>query len=341
MLPYLSIVVSSRNDDHGGKMQHRMAIFVRGLLHQTRKYGLPSELIFVEWNPPSNTPLLHEILPKPNPDDCLSLRYIIVPPHFHARYRFADTLSLHQMIAKNVGIRRARGRFVLCTNVDLLFSDALLQELAQQNLRETCFYRANRCDIPADLSPEWTVEEQLVYAQEHIGVRLGIPHAFKHLINAHPLLLKSPFIAAPLNALVGLKRRLFADKVRRRLWLLDLHACGDFTLMSRQAWDNIQGYPEIDLYPVHIDSLGIIAAAAAGYEQIIFEPQACTYHLAHQNSWNAMNPIERLRFCQKTPGLGWEVVESAGRHLLETESKWNINTNDWGLYNEPLQEILC
>jgi len=42
------------------------------------------------------------------------------------------------MIAKNVGIRRARGRFVLCTNVDLLFSDKMVRFLAFGRLDERC-----------------------------------------------------------------------------------------------------------------------------------------------------------------------------------------------------------
>jgi len=48
-----------------------------------------------------------------------------------------DKLPLFQMIAKNVGIRRARGRFVLVTNIDILFSDAVIQFMRDE-LRPGC-----------------------------------------------------------------------------------------------------------------------------------------------------------------------------------------------------------
>ena len=38
----------------------------------------------------------------------------------------------------------------------------------------------------------------------------------------------------------------------------------------------IRDSPELDLYSIHIDSMGIIAAAALGYRQVVFEPNACT-----------------------------------------------------------------
>jgi hypothetical protein len=41
------------------------------------------------------------------------------------------------MIAKNVGIRRARGRFVLATNVDILLDDALVRFLRDRRRRSS------------------------------------------------------------------------------------------------------------------------------------------------------------------------------------------------------------
>ncbi len=68
----LSIVVVSRNDNHGGDMTRRMRLFVNGLIHQCNKFNLQAELIFVEWNPPKGRPLLSEILPKAKAGDVTS-----------------------------------------------------------------------------------------------------------------------------------------------------------------------------------------------------------------------------------------------------------------------------
>ena len=49
--PYLSIIATSRNDDHGGSMLQRMQAFVEGLCGQAERWGLDAELILVELEP--------------------------------------------------------------------------------------------------------------------------------------------------------------------------------------------------------------------------------------------------------------------------------------------------
>ena len=67
----------------------------------------------------------------------LRVRFIEVPPEMHARYDHGKALPLYQMIAKNVGIRRARGRFVLATNIDILISSELAAFMGGANSMAT------------------------------------------------------------------------------------------------------------------------------------------------------------------------------------------------------------
>src|SRR5437763_1002748 len=113
--PYISVVVAARNDDHGGNMRGRMQAFVDAWCSQAKQYGLASELIIVEWNPPAERPRLSDSLRWPT--GCCGIRLIEVSPTLHRRSRNADRIPLHQMIAKNTGIRRACGEFVLATNL--------------------------------------------------------------------------------------------------------------------------------------------------------------------------------------------------------------------------------
>ena len=53
------------------------------------------------------------------------------------------------MIGKNVGIRRAHGRFVLATNIDILFDDATVLICATGY--GGTMLRADRYDVPGDL----------------------------------------------------------------------------------------------------------------------------------------------------------------------------------------------
>jgi hypothetical protein len=161
--PKVSFVACSRNDDHGKDMAKRQKVFVRCLLDQCRKHKLPAELIIVEWNPPKENEPLEAILPKPDSEDFLEIRYITVPSNLHSRYQLGDRIPLFQMIGKNVGIRRAKGDFVVCTNVDLIFSDELMKEL-KSDLDAGCFYRANRCDIPDKICEDWDGDKLLGFA---------------------------------------------------------------------------------------------------------------------------------------------------------------------------------
>ena len=127
--PYISLVVTSRNDNHGETLQFRMQTFLDCFLDQCRRYQLPAEIVMVEWNPPEERPPLAEALRWPADNKYCPVRIIQVPPDIHRRYQHSDRLPLFQMIAKNVGIRRARAPFVLATNIDILFSEELIRHL--------------------------------------------------------------------------------------------------------------------------------------------------------------------------------------------------------------------
>jgi hypothetical protein len=113
---YVSVVATSRNDDHGGNMLRRMQIFVNAWIEQCRRHDLASELILVEWNPPAGRETLSKVLQWPADLGPCEVRIVTVPEAIHRRYRHWESLPLFQMIAKNVGIRRARAPFVLITN---------------------------------------------------------------------------------------------------------------------------------------------------------------------------------------------------------------------------------
>ena len=166
--PYLSLVVTARNDDHGGSFLPRMQVFVTAWIEQARRYRIPSELIIVEWNPPPDRPRLCDVLQWPPDLGPCEVRFIEVSPELHARYPHGHALPLYQMIGKNVGIRRARGQFVLSTNIDILFSDELAQFLASRRLECGRMYRIDRYDAMAGVPVDAPVDEQLAYSRTHL-----------------------------------------------------------------------------------------------------------------------------------------------------------------------------
>jgi hypothetical protein len=164
----LSVVVTARNDDHGGNLLGRMQVFVDAWINQAKRHNLSSELIVVEWNPPAGRQRLAKALHWPNDAGPCDVRIIEVPPEVHARYRHAAALPLYQMIAKNVGIRRARGEFILATNIDIVFSDELVGFLALRRLERGRMYRIDRHDVMSGVPVDGTLDEQLAYCRSHL-----------------------------------------------------------------------------------------------------------------------------------------------------------------------------
>jgi hypothetical protein len=150
--PYISVVVAARNDNHGGNMLGRMQAFLDSWTVQAERYGLPSEIVVVEWNPPPGRPRLMDALRKPAQPGPCAVRFVEVAPELHAALPNSAAIPLHQMIAKNAGIRRSRGQFVLATNIDIVFSPELMRFLARRTLEPGTLYRMDRYDV-ADAIP--------------------------------------------------------------------------------------------------------------------------------------------------------------------------------------------
>jgi hypothetical protein len=165
--PYLTVVATTRNDDHGGDALARTQIFLDALAAQCERHGLDAELVLVEWNPPADRPGLRDALRWPKPGDHFEARIVEVPEPIHSRLENSDQLPLFQMIAKNVGIRRARAPFVLATNIDLLFSDELIQFLVEGSLEPELVYRTDRYDVDVGM-PDPPIDEQLEWCERHL-----------------------------------------------------------------------------------------------------------------------------------------------------------------------------
>jgi hypothetical protein len=164
--PYLSVVVTTRNDTHGGDPLKRLQLLVNSFDEQCCRNELDAELIVVEWNPPPDKPRVSTLLRLPEPLYC-TYRFIEASAQLHGTLQHADVLPLFQMIAKNAGIRRARGRFVLATNIDIIFSDELIEFIAAGRLERGRLYRVDRHDIQSDVPTGASLPELIDYCRSH------------------------------------------------------------------------------------------------------------------------------------------------------------------------------
>lgn len=305
---YLSVVVTSRNDDHGGAAMARTQSFLDSLAEQCERLEFPVELIFVDWNPPSDRPLLQSALKRPDGDGQLKVRFIEVPPELHRELAYSDEWPMFQMIAKNVGIRRSTGRFVLATNIDIIFSEELMRFLSEKCLDENAFYVTDRHDLGvSSLPPGLFGSELMKYANAHL-VRINYRGGTVLAGEAEP---------------------------PKRADYLHTNACGDFTLMARSAWDKIRGYPEYQLYSIHIDGLALFAAREIGIRQRILKNPLHVYHIEHGNGWST----NRQKLTEHPSSLDFSRdLRPMYGNMMKNFVPFSANEDDWGFADEALWE---
>jgi len=338
--PYLSIVAVSRNDDHGGRLLERMQHFIDCLNEQVNLFRIPVELVLVEWNPPAGNPPLEQALGWPRPSPFFTVRIVTVPEKVHKKFQYSDNLPLFQMIGKNVGIRRARGRFILATNIDILFSMELVKFLSEKELDSGHFYRTNRIDVNANIPPDVSVDEKLAYCRSHI-IRINSRYFLFNVENIRGLM--KDIVKNPTLLGFYIKNLIYKIRIPR----LHYNACGDFTLLSREDWDALRGYPELEMYSLHIDSLFLMAASSSGLTERVLHHPLEIYHIEHSIG-SGITPgegqkmlFERLER-DHIPYLTWrDTVNLFGKmkkQVTPQEKIIHCNEGSWGLPDASLAE---
>jgi hypothetical protein len=347
--PYLTLVAASRNDDHGGNTLYRTQIFIDSFLEQCERHQLRAEFILVEWNPPRNRASLAEVIRWELQNPWVNCRVITVPYERHVLIRFGRVMPLFQMIAKNVGIRRARGEFILATNIDVLFSNELMALVALKAFRPDRFYRCDRFDVDPALPRDVPLDEKLRFAWGNLvgrNHRQGLPGVLARQIEGAPLHVVLRTALATGHFELETERGLLALTANASIPLMGLHlnACGDFTLMHRDAWAKIGGYPEFEMYSLHIDSIGAVTAHLSGFRESWFPPPAVCFHIEHAigsgfDGKNQSSLFERL----EQQGISWfasNVIEPLMDEIWE-KRVIEFNTAAWGLRDIPLEETAC
>jgi hypothetical protein len=334
--PYLSIVATARNDNHGGELLRRMQAFVSMLAAQCDRHGLDAELLLVEWNPPEDRRTLREVLQWPDSDGRCGVRLITVPGDVHARFAHADRLPLFQMIAKNVGVRRARAPFVLATNIDVILSDGLMRLLAGRSLRADRMYRADRVDVAADIPDPGDAPRLLAWCEANV-IRINGRDATLDTRTGerHRVHWDWTWRVRLLEALQDL--RVIPAVTRKRL---HLNACGDFTLMHRDRWAAVRGYPELPQYSMHLDSVLCTAAHFGGArEQHLPHP---VYHVEHAtgSGWSPEGQVQLdARLARAgVPQMTLMELQRLAVRMRHERRPAVFNGEAWGLAGDVLEE---
>jgi hypothetical protein len=330
----LSFVIAGRNDNYGGNFKIRLELCIQRLYRQLTLFNMQSELIFVNYNP-LPVPAIEDFIKWPISSDIVQVRIIHVPNQQHIRFiegNNIDEVPMIEYLAKNIGIRRARGKFIACINPDIIFPDEFICGL--KSLKSHFYYRANRLDF---LQIQEDLDEFQLFKfakQNTIAIWMkGMVFKFSPRSTSNWMFVKFKLL-----------RNLFVLKYEfirffNFLWSHPLHfkaenkfhcnVSGDFICMTSGDFYKLRGFYEAAPIALHIDALFVVQAAAFGLtEKIVNYP---IYHQDHERRYTSdrRNEIEdkAYEFFQK----------ESEQMVLKSQSKL-YNNDSWGLNGVQLYE---
>jgi len=246
--PYVSIVMGI-----GGNLTDDLLSRLKtSTLQNSRlanKYGLEAEIVIVEWNLALKSFGAAELAVR---GAQLPVRIIHTPRELHAQVPNPHGFRYFEWYPKNIGIRRARGQFVLSTNPDDLWQEGLAQYLAKRELRVGHFYRVDRHDF-----------------RDGNVFRICYPTGAKPPGLKPEEIRKNAPLACP-----------WSEN------MLHYNAAGDFTLMSYDDWRFIHGNPERE-YNDSVDGQTLWLAHTKGLKQIVLP-----YPILHPDHERTLNVAE-------------------------------------------------
>ena len=324
--PYLSIVTNARNTHVASNLLNRLALFIRNISVFSQKYKLYSEVIIVEWNPAFGKKRLRETLENAEGNEYCTIRYIEVPQETHEQINHNESFKQFNTRARNVGIRRAKASFVLCTNPNVLFSESLFSFLAQKELKKNKLYRTVKYDL--ELHGEFDLNDILADPGKFITRKYFQNYLYNCKTNEKTIFYYPKGINLPNRPFDNMTGKVFAL------------ACEDFQLLDKESWERLHGYPEFDAYSYLINQFLEFQAKFGGITEVELSEDMPIYHLncSEDHKPEVTNPLN-----SKATDLprGMLEYEDLRQHIWQMHYKGKlhiVNTDKWGLNHESLSE---
>lgn len=123
---------------------------------------------------------------------------------------------------------------------------------------------------------------------------------------------------------------------------LHTNGCGDFTLLSRERWFDLRGYPEIDVFSMNLDSMFCFAAHYGGAREAILADPMRIYHIEH-GTGSGWTPEGQVKLFERIAAKGIPCVENDevlawAKQMRRLKSPLIFNHEDWGMADLKLKE---
>jgi hypothetical protein len=240
----ISAVIVSRNDNYGGYLNERAIYSLNSAINTY------DEVIYVDWNSETHS-LFYDI--KNNLQLKGNLKHFVITPEIASYLTNHDPYAQKccEVLARNIGIRRAKGNWIVSTNIDIIHPERKDVKKIINNYKNT-FITLSRREITWDMIREFHGGELKYDKWNKLRDYIYINSKENH----------------------------FEEKTISEDDYSLINCCGDFQIASKHIWNEIRGFEEHLIYPLFTDTNAQKKAVMHGFElKAIHNPPM--FHINH------------------------------------------------------------
>jgi hypothetical protein len=241
----ISAIIISRNDNYGGYLAERATYAINSAI------ATYDEVFYIDWNS-ENHSLLYDI--KNNLQLKGNLKHIVITPEIASILTNNDPQAQKccEVLARNIGIRRATGDYIVSTNIDIIHPKREDIETIIKNSDDNTFITLSRREMTWDIIKEFHGGE-LKYDQ------------WSELRD---------------YIYINSEERKDEEKTMAGDDYSIINCCGDFQLAPKHVWGGIRGFEEELIYPLFADTNVQKKAVMHGFGlKAIYNPPM--FHINH------------------------------------------------------------
>lgn len=228
----LTAVCCGRNDNYGGHFLESAQYSLNSMLQSF------DEVIYVDWNTDDDKPIVTDAIELKNRD---KLRTIEVRPVMVKRIMGDKPAQLMcEVMARNIGIRRATGDIIVDTNCDVIVPPREQLELAFKDLKDGMMLTIAKQDVQLDDIQKAFSVGDISELQNYMPIIFGLWPISKRLMSPFLRVTKDILERHPVEAHQSIASVICA--------------CGDFQAATRTTWHNIRGFEESQCKRMFIDT---------------------------------------------------------------------------------------
>ena len=241
----ISAVIISRNDNYGGHLNERAIYAINSAINTY------DEVIYVDWNSPTHS-LLWDI--KDNLQLKGNLKHFVIPPSAASQLTGYDPQAqlCCEVLARNIGISRATGDYIVSTNIDIIHPKREdIEKIISENGDNTMITLSRR-EVTWDIIKGFHGGE--MNFQEWDKLRDYI------YVNSEKRVKSEETVSGDNYSIIN--------------------CCGDFQIAPKHIWNEIKGFEEELIYPLYADTNVQKKSVKHGFGlKAIFDPPM--FHINH------------------------------------------------------------